>query len=389
MKIMKRFARVFTLSVLWAGFTLAGGASLASAKSDINLGTVYHTWNSNFQAEGYETLVPLSFAFLSNSGKFQVTASTAFVQGHYETKDLGYGGSQFNGNRLTDSLLGIGFSHPIGSFDSALVVQANLPTGDKRWETIESPSSVPVVFESSRYRGQGFGVNAIYGLGKDFGAGWNGMVSGGYLYSSSVDSGMEWGKVQLGSYAVLGLSAARKTETSMFRLKATEYLTQNTKAESTAIYRAPSDTVLELHGEIGKSTRFLLDTAYSLYGKAELLQPAVGLTKESENSFGDRFYVHPSLEYGVSSKLKMSTGFTFKTITANDYPVTDSLYNGGGYLWGGDQAVKWLMSSNVFTKFSVGYNRITNKDAALDSVGRLTNVTYNDVSCGTGVGYQW
>jgi hypothetical protein len=375
--------------VLGAGSTLAGGASIAAAKSDINLGTEYHTWSSNFQAEGYETLMPLSFAFLSQNGKFQVTASTAFVQGHYVTKDLGYGGSQFNGNRLTDSLLGVGFSQPIGSFNSALVVQANLPTGDKRWETIENSSSVPVIFESSRYRGQGFGINAIYGLGKDLGSGWNGMVSGGYLYSSSVDSGMDWGKVQLGSYAVLGLSIARKTEMSMFRLKATEYLTQDTKAGSTAIYRAPSDTVLELHGEIGKSTRFLLDAAYSLYGKAELLQPVVGLTQESENSFGDRFYFHPSLEYGVSSKLQMSTGFTFKTIAANEYPADNSLYNGGGYLWGVDQGVKWWMGKNVYTKFSVGYNRITNKDAALDSAGRLTNVTYDDVSCGTGVGYQW
>jgi hypothetical protein len=133
----------------------------------------------------------------------------------------------------------------------------------------------------------------------------------------------------------------------------------------------------------------MVDAAYSIYGRAKVLQPVVGLTTEDEASFGDRFRVHPALDYRVSSKLRMTTGATLKVAMANAYPITDSLYNGGGNLFGADQGLRWQMSPDVFTRFSVGYNYITNYDAAYDADGRLTSVTYNDVSFGTGVGYQW
>jgi hypothetical protein len=381
-----RYTLFGALLTAWFG---VGSVSPLQAAMDLDLGVVYHTWNSNFQAEGYETLLPLSFMYRSHNGLFQVSASTAFVQGHYESKDLGFGGSEFKGNRLTDSTIGLGLAAPVGSFDSALAVQANLPTGDKRWENLSSPSYVPVAFESSLYRGRGFGLSGIYGLSKNLGGHWNAMLSGGYLYSSAVDSGLEWGKIQPGSYALVGAALTRRTDSTLFRLKATQYLAQNTKAGDDSIYRAPSDMVLALKLETGTSVRFLLDTTYSFYGKAKILEPEVGLITEDEASLGNRFQIHPALEYGMGSKLRWTTGATLKVALANNYPTTDNLYNGGGTLVGIEQGLKWLMGKSVFTKYSVSYNRITSFDAAYDANGLFTDVTYNDVSFGTGVGYQW
>ncbi len=371
----------FTLGMSWL-------APSVSAKAEVEYGAVYDSWTSNFQASGSEVLMPFHFEFKAPNGRLQVTASTAFVQGHYLQKDLGFGGSAFDGNRLTDTLLGLAYSIPLGSFSSTLALKVNLPTGDKRWEQQQLPGNIPIIFESSRYRGRGFGFDGMYGIGKQFGD-WNLSAVAGYLYSSSVDSvAGSQDVVDYGNYTVVGLVLGRRTASSLFRVKALDSIAQDSKIDGAPAFRVPTRTVLDLRWESGKTTRFLLDAGYSIYGKGKLVNTGVYGT-ELNGSFGDRFYLAPALEYGAGPKVRLTTGLLLKSIAANGYDETYPLYNGGGTVVGASQGLKWKMGNNTYTSYSLGYNHITNNQAALDSTGSLTDVTYNEVTFGTGVGYQW
>lgn len=371
------------------GCLLAGGSARAASQSSLDLGTEYHTWSSNFLAKGYETALPLSFLFQDRKGRIQVSASTGFVQGHYATKSLGVNGTTFDGNRMTDSKVGLGLSLPLGSWESALALQANLPTGDPQWERLEGNAYVPNLFETSRYQGRGFGLNGLIGLGKDVGGHWVAMLSGGYLYSATVDEGLDWGKIKPGSYAVFGGSIGKRVEGFSVRLKAMEYLAQDTTAGDSSIYRAPSNTVLGFHLESGRSVRFLLDATYALYGKAKLLNIDGGLSGETKKSFGNRLSLHPAMEYAWGPKVWLGTGFSIKWADANGYQNIDALYNGGGSLIGVDQSLRLKMGAKVSTKYTLSYARITANDAAYDVTKSLTDVHYDDVSFGMGVEYQW
>jgi len=386
---MKRGLLNAMLVLLFGLSVWVGVVPMASAKGGIDFGVDYHTWDSNFRAKGYETVLPLSLAFMTPNGRFQLTATTAFVQGHYVAEDVGFGGLEFNGNRMTDSVLGMGYSFPMGSFQSALALQANLPTGDEKWETYQNPAYEPSVFVSSRYRGYGFGLSGIYGLGKDFSGGWNVTATGGYIYSSEVDNGLAWGKTKPGSYVLAGLAVSRKFDNGLLRLKANQYIAQDTEADGEAVFRAPGSTALAFHAEGGQDFRLLLDLAYTLYGKAKFLDEAGGLATEKKVSFGDRFSVEPAIDYKVSESLRMTTGGILKFALKNDYAQDDGLYNGGGALLGVAQSARLKVGPKTYLRMSLGYNHITDRDAALDDSDRLTDVTYNDVSFGTGVGYQW
>jgi hypothetical protein len=137
---------------------------------------------------------------------------------------------------------------------------SELPTATE-WETYQNPATSRAFFVSSRYRGYGRALSGIYGWGKFFPGGWNVTANGGYIYSSEVDNGLAWGKTKPGSYVLAGLAVSRKFDNGLLRLKANQYIAQDTEADGEAVFRAPGSTALAFHAEGGQDFRLLLDLA--------------------------------------------------------------------------------------------------------------------------------
>jgi hypothetical protein len=78
-----------------------------------------------------------------------------------------------------------------------------------------------------------------------------------------------------------------------------------------------------------------------------------GLVTEPYNSFGQRFYVAPSMAFG-----DFTLAGRIKYVTANDYPNGDPNYRGGGWLFGLLPSFTVPTGEGMSLKFTMSYDYI-------------------------------
>jgi len=361
----------------------------AHAETELSYGALVTAWDSNLDRTGSEALLPVSLLWRPNSGTIQLRASSAYMMGRYRIDTPAYANS-FTGERMTDTKLGLDFYRPLGKMHFSLAISGNLPTGDPRWETYERVGNIPIIFMPSRFRGRGWGLNTIVALGFPLSDSWSLTASGGYLVNGSVDMGIVGAdEVNIGDSALAGFALTRHAGPSLFRLKAITTLPGDGKVNGSVGFAAPPATALSFRWETGHGAHFTFLTNFDLFGKAKYVDGLGHLVTEADKSFGNRLTITPSLEYRLTSRTRMSTSARFKKVFTNDVANSSGLYEAGGYMAGGEQSLKWKMSGGFSSRLSVGYDRILHKNSAYDALMQFTDVTYNVVSFGTGMVFQW
>jgi len=352
----------------------------------VETGASYLSWTSDLDRSGHEWAAPLGVGYRTSDGVLRVRFDSAFFSGRYDRKDLGAGGSVFSASKTADSTLGLTLAAPWGGARTSLAVSANLPTGDRNWEMLQRQGNLPLVLTPTRYQGRAFGLNVLGGVGRDWGA-WSLSGAVGYFSSSSAPLSILGQDVDLGNYAIAGLSLARGRD---FRFRIFQSMAQDTKLGGRPSYRAPSATVLESRWSTGNKVRATVEASASLFGKARREDPATeSLVPEGQNSFGTRLDLSPGLEYGWGPHLVLRTGVKLQDVLRNGYGSADPLYEGGGSGIGVSQDFLWRTSRNVALDFLLGYSRLVNRDAGLTADLQLADVTYDVVTLGTRVAFQW
>lgn len=147
---------------------------LTASAGQLDFGVQYDGWNANTDQtlNGWEAYVPLSLKFQLVEG-VKLYGSTEYMLGSYTADSQ----NTYMTN-LSDSVVGGEFNFKMFSIPSILNVGFNIPTGDQSWEVKQQSSIIPTEFVDTRYRGRGFGLNAMYGVAFPDGKGAYGMAVG-------------------------------------------------------------------------------------------------------------------------------------------------------------------------------------------------------------------
>jgi hypothetical protein len=323
-------------------------------------------------------------------------ADTAFVIGDYEqaafdtTPAASYKSSQFS-----DSSLSLAVDFRLGpSVLSSLAGSVNIPTGDTKWEDQSAVGAIPFLFEPSYYHGRGWGGSLFWSVASDAEA-FQWSVGTGYLLTTTYNVGLI-GETDFNPGDSLLVTAglggkASDTEnlsasvvhTFPFQSKVTDPLSQFTSAESTVF---SGQWLSHMGGD-----RLALNLSYGFYGRGTVADPSTGAQiREDENFLGDRLEFRPVLAWRAGAGVLMQSGAVWDWIMPNGYPPSDgSYYQDGGYLLGAEQSMTFEMGGGVFLNLAGLYHYIVNQKAAVDVKGNLYDVTYNRISFGTNVGFQW
>lgn len=343
---------------------------------EISVGVQYDGWSTDYSSTvgGSEIMVPVS-AYFKIDPALSFYGESAFADGSY-TDDAIAGTTTLSLSDLTDTVVGSDLHFHSFGVPSVANIAVNLPTGDSTWEEKEQTYlNVPTEFIDTRYRGRGFGVSGFYGLSfqtgqtSQFGAGV------GYLYSGSFDAGQGLPDLDLGDSIYLALNrveAFSGDKSSVIRLSGMAFLPTQTNGQ----------TIFQMGPNIDASYGFSDPKGLSYEIGGQFFTPAgrpnsAGVIQtEAHNSFGQRFYIAPSLTFD-----KLTVAGIVKYVTANDYAVGETFYDGGGLLAGLNPTLLVPLNDVSNLKFNAGYDFIIYHNAA-SSGGSAADVDYNFWSCG-------
>ena len=278
---------------------------------------------------------------------------------------------------------------------SNLAGTLNIGTGDTTWESSSSFGAIPFVFEPSYYHGRGWGGASSWSLASTESA-FNWTAGAGYLLTTTYNVGLTDQSVfnPGDSLVVLGgmggnISANDKIGVQVFHSfafesKVTDPLSQFTSADSTVF---TGQWLKKMGGD-----KFAFNASYSFYGRGWSADQTTGvLTREPENFLGDKLELRPFLGWQAGPGVSMMTGLVWDRIFPNGYDSSQiPYYQAGGDLLGVEQSATFQMGSGMFLSLAGLYHYVVDEKSAKDTVtGDLYDVTFNRVSFGTNVGYQW
>jgi hypothetical protein len=392
---MKRTTLFRLVFLTTAAAVLSARVAFAGDQTQFQLGYVFDSWTSNFVYSGTEHRIPASFQL--HSGDFGLSAEGAFVAGDYErSASGGFQSASYKSSQFSDSTLSASLDMKMGpTLLSTFTGTLNVGTGDTTWESQSSAGAIPFLFEPSFYHGRGWGGSLFWSLAStqetfQWGAG------AGYLLTTTYDTSLtDQSLFNPGDSLILmgsmggNLSATGKIgiqayHTFAFQSKVTDPLAQFTSAESTVF----TGQWLERMG----NDKFAFNASYSFYGRGMVSDQNTGQqVRETENYLGDRLELRPFLGYGSVHGVSMMTGLVWDHLFPNGYGPTDgNFYQPGGDLLGVEQSVTFAMGSGAFLNLAGLYHYVYESNAAQDQVTRaFYNVSFNRISFGTNVGFQW
>lgn len=356
------------------------------------------SYDSDFTAKGIEQAVPVTLRLSALDGRLRFHAGGAYLKGDYRREawaSSGVAAARYDAGEIADTVLGAAFEAPLGAFESAIAIQADLPTGDERWEQSQltdrqTPGNLPLTFFPSRYRGRGFGFNALAGLGRRF-SDWDFGIAGGYLRSGSMDLGTVDAPAEYdpGDVVVGILTAARKIPAGKIRGKAAVSFPQASRVDGSEAFVSPSSTTFEIRFQTPGRQRFSVNFSTTLFAKGRVTDAAGVLVDEERRSLGPRIEVRPSYRYAAGADWILETRARWKQVGPNGYPASDLRFEGGGNLLGLGQNFRIGMGGGFFLTLDGAYDHLLHEKAARDADYRLTAVTYNVLALKTGVGVAW
>lgn len=366
----------------WRGFFLVlfflSAAGWAAA-GVLSLGARYDGWsaaNTALPVNGAEFTTPFSARFKLND-TFDLFGQTDFAAADYTGTSDGSTSSSYAPADLSDSVLGTDVHFKNFGLSAMLNLSLNLPTGNQDWETKQMVSNIPTEFIDSRYRGRGFGFNAMYGLSIPSGTTSQFGVALGYLFSGSYNT-TEIPDLNLGDSIFLGINRVeafegRKTSSvrlsTLFFMPTTENGTQSIEEglnlNASYSFNDPSGFSYEVGGQFFTPAKRAATTGGPL-------------ETEAHNSLGQRLYAVPSLAFG-----DWTISGLVKYVTPNDYAESDSLYDGGGWLLGLTPTWTAPLSAVSDLKFTAGYDFIIAHNAGSVSGGGKADIDYNYWQFGT------
>jgi hypothetical protein len=357
----------------------------------LSLGFFYDGWNSNYLTSqtqiatnnGYEFWVPLALSLNLANGT-QVYGQGLFGNASYNYSQDGIANTAQNLKNLGDSIVGGEVQFKSFGYSSLLNVNLNLPTGDSTWEAKQYPAIIPTQFMDYRYRGRGFGVNALYALSLPVGKNSLG-IGAGYFHTGSYDAtGDPNYSLQLGDNLFLGLNFVQPGQGGYKEIaRVSCYYTLTTQVDGQDQYR--------LGANLNASYSWFNPYGFSLDTGAQYFLPDEtpnstnsGISTESNTYYAPRLYAAPSYSFG-SLRLSGQVKYVF----ANNYPETvngniNPMYFGGGWLLGAGPSWTWALDGSSSLNFFGAYDFVLQNKAALDSDGSgLANATYNYMTLGT------
>ena len=345
----------------------------------LDLGAQYVGWNSNYVQpfNGWELWAPLSLSFKLDPG-IGIYAQTEYGLGNY-TDSFGGNTETIQLNNFSDSVIGTEISFKSFSVPSILNIGINLPTGDQTWETKQIASSIPTDFINSRYRGRGLGVSAMYGFSVPAGSANIGMAVG-YSYGGTFDptsgSAVDTGQLKLGDALFVAFNHVQPfsgNQSQIIRMSSFYFL--STQQSGSNIYQA-GPNINASYSWINPAA-FSFDLGAQYYFPAQI--PTNGqLVTEPQDSLGPRLYLSPSYVFG-----DLTVAGVAKYVLPNGYGISDTFYDGGGFLFGIEPSYRLKLDDASALKFAAGYDSIIALNAALDANGVKTNVLYNYWTFGT------
>ncbi|MGH7738975.1 MAG: hypothetical protein ACREL1_02405 [bacterium] len=366
----------------WGGFFLSLFflSTFGSANAGmLSLGAQYDGWsavNTALPVTGAEFTAPFSARFKLNDA-FGLFGQTEFAATNDTGTSDGSTPSSYSPADLSDSVLGTDIHFENFGLSAMLNLSLNLPTGNQDWETKQMISSIPTEFIDSRYRGRGFGFNAMYGVSIPAGKTSQLGVALGYLFSGSYNT-TEIPDLDLGDSIFLGINrvevfAGQKTSSirlsTLFFLPTTENGTQSIEEglnlNASYSFNDPSGFSYEVGGQFFTPAK----RAAALGGSLET---------ESHNSLGQRLYAAPSLAFG-----QWTISGLVKYVTPNDYAESSALYDGGGWLLGLTPTWRAPLNAVSDLKFTAGYDFVIARNAGSVSGGGKADIDYNYWQFGT------
>jgi hypothetical protein len=346
-----------------------------SQADELNVGVQFQGWNSNYLQpfNGYEIWAPLNCNFKLNPD-ISLYGQTEYGMGSY-TSSLGGDTQTLNLNDISDTILGTEIHFKSLGQSSLVNVEFNIPTGNQSWETEQIPANIPTEYIDTRYRGRGFGVNALYGLSFPSGSGEFGAAAG-YAYAGAFNP----------SYGLnANLTSQLKLGDALFlALDHVQPFTGNqTETISLSAFQSfptqeGGQDVYELGTNFNASYKWANPKAFSFEvgGQAwlpgQLADSNGNLTSEPFNYLGPRFYLNPSYAFGdfvVAGRAKY--------IFPNGYTYGNAYYDGGGFLFGIEPSIVFKLGSDSGLKFFTSFDDVIQRNAAPDINDNLTNVIYN------------
>ncbi len=341
------------LAIGLVGLVFFGLASLAGA-GELRLGVQYDGWsatNTLLSVNGSEVSVPFSVHFKLDD-TFGVFGQANFVGANYTGTADGTTASSYSPTNFSDSVIGTDVHFNNFGLPAMLDVSFNLPSGNQDWETNQTISNIPTEFLDSRYRGRGFGVNAMYGLSFPSGGDSQFGAAVGYLYSGSYNTN-EIPDLALGDSVFLGVNRVEAfggNKSSTIRLS-TLFFMKTTTNGTDLLQEGPN---LNCSYAFSDPLGFSYEIGGQFFTKADRAKSAGKPLKiEPFDSLGQRFYAAPSLAIG-----QLTLGGIAKYVTPNDYPTSNALYDGGGLILGLTPSFTAPLDGVSDLKFTAGYDFI-------------------------------
>ncbi len=371
-------------------FILLGLAVLPLRAGQLSLGFVYDGWNSDYLNQslastnsGYELWVPVALS-LNLAPGFQAYGQGLFGNGSYTYSPDGINNQTLNLSNLADSTLGGELQFKSFGYASLLNVNLNLPTGDQTWETKQYQSIIPTEFMDYRFRGRGFGVNALYALSLPMGKNSLG-IGAGYFHTGSYDAtGAPGYSLQLGDNLFLGLNYVQPGQGGYKEIaRVSCYYSLTTQVDGENEYQL--GTNLNASYSWINPRGLSLDAGAQYYLSDQTPQGFNSSVLSTESAYyAPRLYAAPSYSFG---DLKLAG--QVKYVFANAYPETTNgdlnpRYFGGGWLFGAGPSWKWTLDDRSSLNFFGAYDFVLQNNAAWNSdQTTLSNATYNYWTVGT------
>jgi len=319
-KLFKYFLIILVGTISMSSKALAGR---------LDLGLEYQGWSSNYQLSysGWEILVPFSLSYEVAKG-IKLYGVTEYASGHYTDQFIS--GQETALNNLSDTVLGADIHFNSFSLPALLNVAVNLPTGEPSWEAKQQNGGLPPQFVDSRYRGRGFGVNAVYGLSFPTGNGEIGATAG-YMYSAAFNPNYDLmpftGPLKLSDSLFLAFNHYLPFKSGEFQvIRLSGYYSMATQENGVDSFQMGPN--LNASYSWNDPAAFSFELGGQYYFSSKRPETAGGpLVTESQVYYAPRLYLAPSYSFG-----QFNLGGMVKYILANGYGINDSLYNGGGLL---------------------------------------------------------
>lgn len=357
-------------SVWLAVFLLASQTAFAD-QDQLSLGGEFDGWSTNYISTvgGSELWFPLSLNFKLDPG-MSLYGETEFGNGNYT-----YGAQTTNLTNFSDTVIGTELHFKSFGLPALLNVGFNLPTGDPTWETKQIPANIPAEFVDSRYRGRGFGVDALYALAFPSGSAEWGMGMG-YMYGGAFNpsyGGSPVTQLTLGDSLFFTLNhvqpfADNQSEIIRFSV----YDTMPSQSGSQDIYQLGLNLNASYSWVNPSAFSFDLGVQYWFAGQMEDANNPASLVPETNAYYGPRFYFDPSYSFG-----DLNLAVNLKYVLPNGYSLGNASYDGGGLLAGLTPSLPLRLDPSSDLRISAAYDYIAWLNAAQDINGKATNVIYN------------